>query len=269
MSTKVSNSFLTKLKSFIAHEEPPHIPSENDNLSERISQRSLLVGETSCSSFEFAINRKKSNVVSNYFRSKSVSTLSPKNSVSKTKFVEKPFTVMPNEKLRAIVLDGSNVAMSHGGRRFSWQGIDIAVNEFLKRGHTEVFVVLPKSREGSVKHSIEDFKIMKRLLDAGSMIWAPSRQNIDGVRYNPYDDRFIVKSAIIKDAIIVSNDQYRDLMLECEEWKEYIRKNLLMFTFLEDTIMLPDDPMGFNGPHIDDFLKKPPVPANPWAKLRQ
>lgn len=31
---------------------------------------------------------------------------------------------------------------------------------------------------------------------------------------------------------------------------------LLQFTFVEDHFMIPDDPLGKNGPHLDSFLRK-------------
>lgn len=31
---------------------------------------------------------------------------------------------------------------------------------------------------------------------------------------------------------------------------------LLQFTFVEDHFMIPDDPLGRNGPHLDDFLRQ-------------
>lgn len=31
---------------------------------------------------------------------------------------------------------------------------------------------------------------------------------------------------------------------------------LLQFTFVEDHFMIPDDPLGRDGPHLNDFLRK-------------
>lgn len=35
-----------------------------------------------------------------------------------------------------------------------------------------------------------------------------------------------------------------------------VTDRLLQFTFVEDHFMIPDDPLGRSGPHLDDFLRK-------------
>lgn len=50
--------------------------------------------------------------------------------------------------LRPIVIDGSNVAMSHGNKEvFSCMGIRIAVDWFKARGHRDVTVFVPMWRK--------------------------------------------------------------------------------------------------------------------------
>ncbi|XP_014880538.1 ribonuclease ZC3H12A-like [Poecilia latipinna] len=52
------------------------------------------------------------------------------------------------DALRAVVIDGSNVAMSHGNKEvFSCLGIQLAVNFFLDRGHSDVTVFVPSWRK--------------------------------------------------------------------------------------------------------------------------
>uniref|UniRef100_A0A8C6WPI4 Zinc finger CCCH-type containing 12A n=1 Tax=Neogobius melanostomus TaxID=47308 RepID=A0A8C6WPI4_9GOBI len=51
------------------------------------------------------------------------------------------------DQLRPIVIDGSNVAMSHGNKEvFSCLGIKLAVNFFQERGHKSITVFVPKWR---------------------------------------------------------------------------------------------------------------------------
>ncbi|XP_072314903.1 NEDD4-binding protein 1 isoform X2 [Eucyclogobius newberryi] len=55
-----------------------------------------------------------------------------------------------NDKLRNIVIDGSNVAMSHGlGIFFSCRGIALAVQHFWDRGHRQISALVPQWRSKS------------------------------------------------------------------------------------------------------------------------
>ena len=50
--------------------------------------------------------------------------------------------------LLPIIIDGSNVAMSHGNKeRFSCKGIRICVDWFKNRGHKEITVFVPLWRK--------------------------------------------------------------------------------------------------------------------------
>uniref|UniRef100_A0A672N4R1 Zinc finger CCCH-type containing 12A n=1 Tax=Sinocyclocheilus grahami TaxID=75366 RepID=A0A672N4R1_SINGR len=57
-------------------------------------------------------------------------------------------TTEPESDLKPIVIDGSNVAMSHGNKEvFSCRGIELAVNYFLDRGHRNITVFVPSWRK--------------------------------------------------------------------------------------------------------------------------
>uniref|UniRef100_A0A674N550 Zinc finger CCCH-type containing 12B n=1 Tax=Takifugu rubripes TaxID=31033 RepID=A0A674N550_TAKRU len=52
------------------------------------------------------------------------------------------------DNLRPIVIDGSNVAMSHGNKEvFSCRGIQLAVEWFLEKGHKDITVFVPAWRK--------------------------------------------------------------------------------------------------------------------------
>lgn len=91
----------------------------------------------------------------------------------------------------------------------------------------------------------------------GVLVYTPSRK-INGRRIVCYDDRYIVRYADLEGGVIVSNDQYRDLMQENPEWRRVIEQRLLQFTFVNDHFMPPDDPLGKDGPSLDHFLVKDP-----------
>ncbi|XP_044073747.1 probable ribonuclease ZC3H12C [Siniperca chuatsi] len=165
------------------------------------------------------------------------------------------------ENLRPVVVDGSNVAMSHGNKEvFSCQGIQLAVDWFLERGHRDITVFVPAWRKEQSRPDalITDQEILRRLEKEKILVFTPSRR-VQGRRVVCYDDRFIVKLAYESDGIIVSNDNYRDLANEKPEWKKFIDERLLMYSFVNDKFMPPDDPLGRHGPSLENFLRKRPV----------
>lgn len=167
-----------------------------------------------------------------------------------------------NDDLRYIVIDGSNIAMAHGNGKFSCKGIQISVNYFVQRGHNVmVFVPQHKLCAPGPSNIILDQEILYQLKEKGHLAFTPSRK-LQGKLINCYDDRFILSLAEREDGIIVSNDQYRDLMQEKASWKEIVEKRLLMYTFVKDNFMLPEDPLGRDGPMLDEFLRKSPKDGN-------
>ncbi|XP_057707927.1 probable ribonuclease ZC3H12C [Corythoichthys intestinalis] len=165
------------------------------------------------------------------------------------------------DNLRPVVVDGSNVAMSHGNKEvFSCQGIQLAIEWFLERGHSDITVFVPAWRKEQSRPDalITDQDVLRQLEKDKILVFTPSRR-VQGRRVVCYDDRFIVKLAYESDGIIVSNDNYRDLANEKPEWKRFIDERLLMYSFVNDKFMPPDDPLGRHGPSLENFLRKRPV----------
>ncbi|KAF6719946.1 Ribonuclease ZC3H12A [Oryzias melastigma] len=164
------------------------------------------------------------------------------------------------DALRAVVIDGSNVAMSHGNKEvFSCLGIQLAVNFFLERGHRDVTVFVPSWRKEQPRPDvpITDQHILRDLERKKILVFTPSRR-VGGKRVVCNDDCFIVKHAFESDGIMVSNDMYRDLQAEKPEWKRFIEERLLMYSFVNNKFMPPDDPLGRHGPNLENFLRKFP-----------
>ncbi|KAM6954388.1 endoribonuclease ZC3H12A-like [Aplochiton taeniatus] len=175
-----------------------------------------------------------------------------------------PSTTTEREQLaggfKPVVIDGSNVAMSHGNKKvFSCRGLQLAVKWFWDRGLCDITVFVPLWRKEQARPEapITDQHILHELETRNILVYTPSR-SVNGKRVVCYDDRFIVKLAYESDGIIVSNDNYRDLQTEKPEWKKFIETRLLMYSFANDKFMPPDDPLGRNGPTIDNFLSKNP-----------
>ncbi|XP_035012903.1 NEDD4-binding protein 1 [Hippoglossus stenolepis] len=171
-----------------------------------------------------------------------------------------PYTLkLPNEpgrpELRHIIIDGSNVAMAHGLHRFfSCRGIALAVETFWRRGHREITVFVPQWRQKRDRFTTEQH-FLNQLEDLRLLSFTPSRE-VCGQRISSHDDRFLLHLAEKTDGIIVTNDNLRDFVDTSDTWRRIIQERLLQFTFVEDHFMIPDDPLGKNGPHLDVFLRK-------------
>lgn len=80
--------------------------------------------------------------------------------------------------LRPVVIDGSNVAMSHGNKEiFSCRGIKICVEWFRNRGHREITVFVPKWRKEASRpdNPIADQEILGELERDRRLVFTPSR----------------------------------------------------------------------------------------------
>ncbi|XP_034734035.1 NEDD4-binding protein 1 [Etheostoma cragini] len=171
-----------------------------------------------------------------------------------------PYTLkLPNEpgrqELRHIIIDGSNVAMAHGLHRFfSCRGIALAVETFWRRGHREITVFVPQWRQKRDRLTTEQH-FLNQLEDLRLLSFTPSRE-VCGQRISSHDDRFLLHLAEKTGGIIVTNDNLRDFVSTSDTWRRIIQERLLQFTFVEDHFMIPDDPLGKNGPHLDLFLRK-------------
>ena len=153
------------------------------------------------------------------------------------------------------VIDGSNVAMDHGRQVhnrpwFSVRGIEIAIEYFKKKGHTNIKVVIPRFRQ----YENDNRELMRRLEDKNYLILTHSRKLPNGKRISSYDDRIIVEYASKAEAVILTNDQYRDLLNESIGMDFVIANRLLPFNFVNDHFFCPKDPLGRDGPTLNDFL---------------
>ncbi|XP_030831274.1 probable ribonuclease ZC3H12C [Strongylocentrotus purpuratus] len=161
--------------------------------------------------------------------------------------------------LRPVVIDGSNVAMSHGNQKiFSCKGIALCIQFFQQRGHTNISALVPlhrKTADAARSCPIKDAHILDELESKGLLSYTPSR-TLNGRRLTPYDDRMMLQLACRNGGVIVSNDNYRDLMGESAQFKCVIENRLIMFTFVGDNFMVPEDPHGRYGPLLSEVLRR-------------
>jgi len=158
---------------------------------------------------------------------------------------------MPGSK-RPIVIDGSNVAMLHGVHdKFSVKGIELVVDHFKELGHN-VVAMLPQYRSNPNQTDSRD--TLLRMEKEKTVVFTPSR-TVDGEHINSYDDRMILDYAVDVGAVIISKDNFKDLLKEDRKYKEAIKNRLLMPTFIDDRLYFPKDPLGRKGPSLHVFLR--------------
>ncbi|KAG5846258.1 hypothetical protein ANANG_G00147880 [Anguilla anguilla] len=164
--------------------------------------------------------------------------------------------------LSQVIIDGSNVAMSHGlGLFFSCRGIALAVQYFWNRGHRRVTTFVPRWRQRKDPR-VKEYQYLSQLQNLGCLSFTPSRE-VPGKIISSYDDRFMLQLAQETNGVIVTNDNLRDLLDESPDFNRIIRNRLLQYTFVGDHFMVPDDPLGRAGPHLNDFLRsRPRSPAS-------
>ncbi|CAH1799521.1 unnamed protein product [Owenia fusiformis] len=233
--------------------------------SEQEESTSVLLSDTEYPTLKESMNMQPSKEFDHGLFSRGMSVSVPGEFETVYESISPKASLEDVSQLRHIVIDGSNVAMSHGNKeKFSCKGIEIAVNWFKARGHRDITVFVPKWRKEVARtdNPIINQEILHKLDQENILVYTPSRR-IGGKRVVCYDDRYIIKLASECDGIVVSNDNYRDLQNEAPEYRKVIEERLLMYSFVnvngESRFMPPDDPLGRHGPCLDNFLRKTPT----------
>uniref|UniRef100_A0A8D0G685 NEDD4-binding protein 1 n=1 Tax=Sphenodon punctatus TaxID=8508 RepID=A0A8D0G685_SPHPU len=252
---KSARSSATQNKQPVRVDQPGHCSPSQFGLNQPPSQNSNLPPNS-----RFTPQLPVSNL-----ENKTVGFYSPHTDPSVTgiqRFLDslkKPYRLeLKNEPgrphVKHIIIDGSNVAISHGLRNFfSCRGIAIAVNYFWKNGHRNITVFVPQWRTRR-DSSITEQHFLTQLQDVGILSLTPARVVL-GVRIAAHDDRFLLHLADKTGGVIVTNDNLREFVTESLSWREIIQRRLLQYTFVGDIFMVPDDPLGRNGPNLEVFLQ--------------
>ncbi|CAF3990269.1 unnamed protein product [Rotaria magnacalcarata] len=146
-------------------------------------------------------------------------------------------------------------------RAFCWCRLSNAINYFKNRGHENIIAFLPlyyrdfSNKQLSVNDANRERQTRDNLINSRYIAFTPSRYN-NGKRLTNYDDRFILQYAADNDGVVVSNDNFRDLQHE-RSFQFIINNRILPFATINDTFMPATDPLGRNGPNLDEFLSKP------------
>jgi hypothetical protein len=105
------------------------------------------------------------------------------------------------ENGRIAIVDGSNVAHSSEGDQPSLENIHVVVRKLEAEGYEPIVVV-----DAALRHRIDDGDGYERMVEAGRIKQAPAGTDAD---------YFILSFARELDAVVVSNDRFKD------RWKAF------------------------------------------------
>ena len=130
-----------------------HTAGQNQILEELIRlQKSKPVPQGSAATEESDIISSPKQPLRSIQSNPTTTTSSCDTTEITTTMTNKQDEEVEEDELLPIVIDGSNVAMSHGNKeRFSCKGIEICVKYFQDRGHTDITVFVPKWRKEGPK----------------------------------------------------------------------------------------------------------------------
>lgn len=235
--------------------ERPNKKRKLHDKTDKVAKRhnGIFVNATSTTAEKYNKDKKKKNkkcgtsTLTSDTNSNSTST-SDANSTSTSNVNSNSDSISKSDRLRKIIVDGSNVARAYThNQEFAEMGIQLVVDYFMTRGH-DVKVFLPQYFRQ------KKYRFLEKMYREGVVIFTPSRRVL-GRQITPYDDRYILEYATLCDGIVVSGDQYRDLYEERPDWRDTIANRILTPTFVEDCVMFPDDPLGRFGPNLRTFLR--------------
>ena len=185
--------------------------------------------------------------------------------------------------LRPIIIDGNDVGLSNK-QVFAFSRIKKVCDYFEKRNH-QIYVLLPNWRKeqimqnniissmGSgggggqsnnsnhqstqispVSTNSMDQEALVEMENKGLIHFTPSKR-VGSKHIKCDDDNAILQLAVVKSGIIVSNDNFKRYLNHNDDFKHVILERVLMYSFIDDTFMPVDDPLGKNGPSLDNFLR--------------
>jgi hypothetical protein len=125
----------------------------------------------------------------------------------------------PSQHKRAII-DGSNIAHATEGQSARLRNILLVRDKLREEGLEPIVVV-----DAALRHQIDDRVMYERMVDEGTFKQAPAGTDAD---------YFILAFARELDAVIVSNDRFRDRAKSFPE----ARDNVFRYMIVEDEVVL-------------------------------
>lgn len=197
-----------------------------------------------------SVNKSPSQIIKFFRRSRDFlnGVLSKSNDPVKNYYNGNQRYLKGNKRL--VILDGCNVACGFtNSPNFSVRGVEIALEMFKLKGHP-VIAIVPENR---MQNMTDDQRKFEKLVAKRKIILTPCK-NLPTNRACCYDDRFMLDIVNAMDGVIVSNDNFRDLVNENSDYNRIINSRVIGFTWVEELFLIPEDPYGKHGPKLNDIL---------------
>ena len=65
-----------------------------------------------------------------------------------------------------------------------------------------------------------------------------------GWRLSAADERTMLKAAAASEGVLVTNENFRDAASESEDFRRIVEERTLIFSYINDHFVPPDDPLG-------------------------
>uniref|UniRef100_A0A8C6XSM1 NEDD4-binding protein 1 n=1 Tax=Naja naja TaxID=35670 RepID=A0A8C6XSM1_NAJNA len=161
----------------------------------------------------------------------------------------------PPVQRETLVLRGCSIPLPKSCPKLWRPRPSFATQKFLSR----------KENGGTLRSSCRSFVTgVQRFLEALKTPYKLELKNEPGgphLKYVVIDGSNVAISFLLHLAektggVVVTNDNFREFVDESPTWREIIQRRLLQYTFAGDIFMVPDDPLGRNGPGLDRFLQE-------------
>lgn len=166
--------------------------------------------------------------------------------------------------LRPIIIDCKDIALSDYSNKqiFLVSRIMKVFDYFEKRNH-QIYAILSQSRRDQImaantatnqQPKTPDQQILLDLEQSNKVHYTPLRR-VGTKRIEGDEDHMKLQLAESKKGIIVSNNNFKKYLNHNEEFKQVIEERVLMYSFIDDTFLPAEDPLGKNGPSLENFLR--------------
>jgi hypothetical protein len=128
--------------------------------------------------------------------------------------------VSPRSKYRRAIIDASNVAHFGEGGAARVRHIRLMCDKLTEEGYEPIVVA-----DAALRHQVDDGDAYERLVEAGTVHQAPAGTDAD---------YFILTFARELEAVIVSNDRFRDRLKGFPE----LRRRIVRYMIVADEVVL-------------------------------